>query len=99
MIRQPTMALRSTARTRNAAESGLRRIGTLPAAGLVGAVASVILHPRIEERVAEIDQQVHGQDDEREHHQARLDQRVVALGDRKSTRLNSSHYCATRMPY
>src|SRR3546814_4004436 len=23
----------------------------------------------------------------------------VAVGDRKSTRLNSSHYCASRMPY
>src|SRR3546814_11741775 len=33
---------------------------------------------------------------DRDHHQA-ADRRAEA--DRKSTRLNSSHYCASRMPY
>src|SRR3546814_10617790 len=37
-------------------------------------------------------------DDEQEQEEERADMEELQTGDRKRTRLNSSHYCASRMP-
>src|SRR5690349_2593153 len=57
-----------------------RRVGPV-------ATASLILHPRIEQCVAEVDEQVYRQDDEGEDHQPRLDHHVIALRDRADQQL------------
>ena len=62
-----------------------------------GSAASVIAHPRIDNRVEQVDDQVEGDDEDRDHHDGAHDERVVAVqarhrrssGQRRGSRKSS----------
>src|SRR5690625_5530165 len=84
MIRKPatTFLLRSSRFTTD----GLR---TVRVAAVTAGLC--ITDPRVDQAVAEVDEQVHNGEDDAEHEHGTLNHREIALTDRKSTRLNSSH--------